>query len=102
MLTTNYVVDESATRLRYDSGLHAALAFRSMLQAAGRTGSLRILWVDPRTEAQGWDLLARSADVRLSLTDAISAAVARRSRIGRIFGFDEDFRALGFDLLPGA
>lgn len=102
MLTTNYVVDESATRLRYDSGLRAALAFRSMLQAAGRTGSLRILWVDPRTEAQGWDLLAGSADVRLSLTDAISAAVARRSRIGRIFGFDEDFRALGFELLPGA
>jgi len=46
-------------------------------------------------------LLERYPDVRLSLTDAVSAAVARTYRIKEIFSFDADFRALGFVVRPG-
>ena len=38
LLTSNLVVTETATRLRYDAGLPAALAFRGLL--AGRTSPL--------------------------------------------------------------
>jgi predicted nucleic acid-binding protein len=44
--------------------------------------------------------LAYYADIPLSLTDATSAAVARRSKANEVFGFDRHFRALGFDLQP--
>lgn len=99
-LTTNYVVDETATRLRYDAGLAAALAFRGALDRSLSERRLRVGWIDPRLEREGWDLMERHADVELSLTDATSAAVARRAKVSEVFGFDTDFRAFGFQLRP--
>lgn len=101
-LTTNYVIDETATRLRSDAGLDAALAFRRALDRATAERRLRIAWIDARLERQGWAILERFADVALSLTDATSAVVARRAKAQEVFGFDADFRALGFDLQPVA
>jgi len=99
-LTTNYVVDETATRLRYDVGLPAALAFRDALRRAIAEQRLRLRWIDPRLEREAWALLEKHPKLELSLTDAASAVVARRAKSKEIFGFDSDFRALGFDLRP--
>ncbi len=100
LLTTNYVVDETATRLRYDVDLSAALAFREMLDRATALRRVRTAWIDAGMEREAWALLERHADVKLSLTDATSAVVARKAKVGIVFGFDGDFRALGFDLRP--
>ncbi len=100
LLTSNYVVDESATRLRYDVGLPAALALRSRLDQAVERGFARVAWVDPRSEAEAWGLMESHPDLKLSLTDATSAVVCRRAKVETVFGFDGDFRALGFQLVP--
>jgi predicted nucleic acid-binding protein len=102
LVTTNYVVDETATRLRYGAGLDAALGYRQMLEASVSQRRLRIAWVDESLEREGWRLLEQYRDVVLSLTDAITGALARRSRIDEIFGFDRDFEALGLLVLPGS
>lgn len=101
LVTNNYVVDETATRLRYGLGLQAALAYRAMLLAAVKTARLRIAWVDERAEAEAWQILEQYADVKLSLTDAACAVTARAARISEVFGCDSDFEALGFTVLPG-
>lgn len=101
LLTNNYVVDETATHLRYGLGLSAALDFRRMLLTAAATPRLRIAWVDERSEAEAWRLLERYRDVKLSLTDATCAVTARGARITEVFGCDSDFEALGFVVLPG-
>jgi len=100
LVTTNYVVAETAAHLRYGAGLASALAFKSLLERAAAKDRLRIVWIDPRLEAEGWSLLRQHANVRLSLTDATSAAVARHRRVREIFGFDRDFEALGFTVTP--
>ena len=94
------VVDETATRLRYDVGLPAALAFRDAVAEAGKAGLLRIVWIDARTQAEAWALMASRPRLELSLTDCTSAVVARRNKVKRVFGFDDDFEALGFELVP--
>ena len=99
-LTSNYVVDETATRLRYDVGLQAALALRATLAQMSAAGRIRVVWIDERLDAEGWRIMEQYADVRLSLTDATSAAIARASRIGEVFGFDARFQALGFNVVP--
>lgn len=99
-LTTNYVIDETATRLRYDAGLEAAVAFRRAVERAVAERRLRVVWIDARLEREGWDILERYADIPLSLTDATSVAVARGSKATEVFGFDRHFRALGFDVQP--
>jgi predicted nucleic acid-binding protein len=93
-------MDETATHLRYALGLPAALAFHRAVERAVAEGLLRLRWIDPRLEREAWELLERYRDVPLSLTDATSAAVARRAKVREVFGFDSDFRALGFDLQP--
>ncbi len=100
LVTSNYVTDETATRLRYDVGLPAALGFRDATDAAVRARRLRLAWVDQAIEREAWETMERFADVGLSLTDATSAVLARRAKIERIFGFDGDFRGLGFDVQP--
>jgi uncharacterized protein len=102
LTTTNYVVDETATRLRYDIGLHAALAFRRAVVELSERERLQMVWIDPRLESEAWSLLEEFADVTLSLTDATTAVVARRRRIRTIFGFDADFRALGLAVEPAS
>lgn len=101
LVTTNYVVDETATRLRYGAGLDAALAYRRVLDDSISQRRLRIAWIDESVEREGWRVLEQYRDVGLSLTDATTGAVARRSRITEIFGFDRDFEALGLVVLPG-
>jgi predicted nucleic acid-binding protein len=101
LLTNNYVVDETATRLRYGLGLAAALGYRQMLLAAVAARRLRIAWIDERSEGEAWRLLEQYADVKLSLTDAACAVTARAARITEVFGCDSDFEALGFVVLPG-
>jgi predicted nucleic acid-binding protein len=100
LLTTNYVTDETATRFRYDLGLEVALAFRDLLLKAEAKRRVRVIWIGRELEDEAWRLLARYADVQLSLTDATTAAVARARRVNEIFGFDQDFRALGMAVEP--
>jgi predicted nucleic acid-binding protein len=102
LVTTNYIVDETATRLRYGGGLDAALAYRRMLDDSVKARRLRIAWVDESTEREAWRVLEQYRDVTLSLTDATTAVAARRAHIAEIFGFDRDFEALGLLVLPGS
>jgi uncharacterized protein len=102
LVTTNYIVDETATRLRYGAGLDAALAYRRMLDDSVKARRLRITWIDETIERESWRVLEQYRDVTLSLTDATTAVTARRTRIEEIFGFDRDFEALGMLVLPGA
>lgn len=101
MITSSDVLDETTTRLRYDVGLKAALAFRGAVDAASRQHLLRVIWVDAAVHQRAWTVLVRNPDVELSFTDATSAAVARDLGVKTVFGFDGDFRALGFELIPG-
>lgn len=52
LLTNNYVVDETATRLRNGIGPAAALGFRQMLLDAVAARRLRITWIDEKAEAE--------------------------------------------------
>ena len=80
LVTSNYVTDETATRLRYDIGLTAALRFRDSMEAAVAARRLRLAWVDQAIEREAWSTMERFADVGLSFTDATSAALPAEPR----------------------
>lgn len=100
LVTSSDVIDESATRLRYDAGLEAALAFRDAVAQAEKSRLLRVLPVDAAVQQKAYSLWERHSQLVLSLTDATSAILARSLSIKTVFGFDADFRALGFTLTP--
>jgi predicted nucleic acid-binding protein len=100
LLTSNLVVSETATRLRYDAGLPAAIAFRELLEAAVEAGRLIVRHADAELDARAFDLMARYPDLNLSFTDCIGAVTASEGRAAGVFGLDNDFRVLGFALEP--
>lgn len=100
LVTSSDVIDETATRLRYDAGLPAALDFRDAVTKAEKTRQLRVLPVDAAVQQKAFALWEKFPRVTLSLTDATSAVLARSLNIDTVFGFDRGFRALGFALVP--
>lgn len=100
LLTSNLVIAETATRLRYDAGLPAALRFRGLVDEAIEAGRLLVRHSDAELEAKAWDVMARYVDLRLSFTDCVGGVTAREASAAAVFGLDADFRVLGFALEP--
>lgn len=100
LVTSEPVVAETATRLRYDAGLAAAQAFHAILQDATGAGSLRIVESDPELRRLTFGWMRRFDGLRLSYADCFGATVAEQQRVDAVLGLDDDFRVLGFALEP--
>ena len=99
-VTSNLVIAETATRLRYDEGLPATLRFREFLDRVTTVGRLAVRYADAELDAKAWAVMERYADRTLSFADCIGAVVAREARAAAVFGLDADFTVLGFALEP--
>jgi predicted nucleic acid-binding protein len=100
LVTSEPVVAETVTRLRYDVGLPAVRAFRALVEQAGDRGTLVVRESDVKLRAAAFDVLNRFADLRLSYADAVGAAIAEQRRVDAVLGLDHDFRIMGFTLEP--
>lgn len=100
LLTTNYVLSEAYTRVRYDDGHAKALAFDAIIQEMTRKRQLRIRWVNPAIHAAALEIFRKYADHDFSIADCASFVVAREKRVHEVFGFDRHFVTMGFTLRP--
>lgn len=100
LITTNYVLAESYTRIRCDDGHTKALAFDTLVREMIRRRQLSIGWITPAIHEEAMELFRRYSDHRFSIADCASFVVARRKKIREVFGFDNDFVAMGFVLRP--
>jgi predicted nucleic acid-binding protein len=100
LLTSNLVLAETTTRLRYDAGLRAAVAFRALVDEAVGGGRLTVRYADAELDARAWDVMEQYADRALSFVDCVGAMTAREARAAAVFGLDADFSVLGFALEP--
>jgi predicted nucleic acid-binding protein len=101
LVTSDPVIGETTTRLRYDAGLPSVTAFVRIVEDAVAAGALRIRDTDPKLRRAAFDIMSAYADLSLSYVDCVGAAVAREIRADAVFGLDRDFRAMGFLLEPG-
>lgn len=99
-VTSSDVIDETITRLRYDGGLKQAQRFRQQLEALEQRQRLSIVWRDRELHSAACEALDRFPDVALSFTDAVTVAVVVKRRCDAVFGFDQDFAAVGLVLVP--
>ena len=97
--TSNYIVAETITRLRRTARHHAAAQWTKAVFESRQTTRH---YVDAETELEAVQVFERYRDHFLSFTDCTTIVLLRRLRLDRIFSFDQDFRRLGYALLPGA
>ena len=93
LVTTEWVLAEAVTLLKARGAVDYALALGETIQA-GRLGHL--VESTPERRRRAWDLFVRYRDRRVGWVDCASFAVMEELRLGRFFGFDEDFARAGF------
>ena len=101
LLTTDYVIDETATHLRYKVNHSIAVQFLNLIENSKVTGRLTVAEIDS-VLFQTADRLFRQYDTaELSFTDCTSFAVCQQHNISEAFAFDQDFTIIGI-ILHGA
>ena len=96
LLTSDYVVDETITWLRYRVGHAAAVDFGEMTRRSQLTEVTPINL--PLLDA-AWDIFKKYADQEFSFTDCTSFALMQAVHVNRVFSFDHHFRVMGFTVL---
>jgi predicted nucleic acid-binding protein len=100
LLTSNYVLTETYTWLRYHASHRYAVRFHKMVTSAEKLRTLEILWVDRALADAAWEIFERYSHQLLSFTDCTSFVLARRVKVKEVFAFDEDFTVMGFVMRP--
>ena len=96
-MTSDYVVDETLTTIRFRLGLDAAEAWWDQIDGSSR---LRIEVVDETRAERARSLFFRYRDKDFSFTDCSSFAIMRELRIRRALTLDHHFRQMGFEVVP--
>lgn len=96
LITSDMVVAESVTRLRYDFGLPAALGLLTAVDLLLESRSASILFVNEPLwlEALAW--FRRYADQRFSMVDCTSFAIMQSLGITDALTADRHFASAGF------
>ena len=97
LYTSNYVMAETVTRLRRTAGHHVAWRWAHELP---QSHLLRVHYADQELDAEALHIFHKYADQELSFTDCVTVALMQRLHLERVFAFDEDFRKLGYLLVP--
>lgn len=99
LMTTDFVVDETLTLIRFRLGIVAANAWWQQIN-----GSARLRWerVESDRFERARDLFFQYRDKDLSFTDCTSIAVMREFRLTTVMTTDRHFHQVGFDVLPAA
>jgi len=99
LVTSNYVLDETYTRLRYDTGLEAAITFHNLVMESALNGDLLLERINEKIEEIAWNIFVSYQDQDFSYTDCTSFALCGEIGIKRAFAFDKHFSVMGFILI---
>ena len=99
LITTDFVVDETLTLIRFRLGLAAADLWWQQID-----GSARLRWerVENDRFERARHLFFQYRDKDLSFTDCASFAVMRELKLTTVITTDRHFRQVGFDVVPAA
>lgn len=99
-VTTNFVLTETITLIRYHIGHTAAVQFWQQIRELIATGLIEYIYIDTMLEEVAWQIFERYHDQNFSFTDCTSFAVMRKAGLIEVFTGDDHFRIMGFQLKP--
>ena len=92
LLTTDYVIDETVTRLRYDTNHTLAVEFLNRIELLEETEILTIAEIDKNIFEQAKALFRQYDSVQLSFTDCTSFVICRANHISEALRLTAIFR----------
>ncbi|HEY4001051.1 MAG TPA: type II toxin-antitoxin system VapC family toxin [Candidatus Xenobia bacterium] len=97
LLTTNFILDEAITLVRYRLGHSVAVAFAEPVR---RQVAVSLVGIVASHEDAAWDIFVKHKDKAWSFTDCTSFAVMQELHMKTAFSFDRDFEQFGFSRVP--
>lgn len=97
IITSDYIIDETLTRIRYSVGHNEAIEWGSDILASKVVEKMEI---GSEIFEYSWEIFQTYNDKKLSFTDCTSFALMKKKGIEKVFSFDSDFERIGFVLLP--
>ena len=98
--TSNDIVDETTTRLLYDTDFKITQRFINLVKDGIKVNSLIQLWIDEEIQSEAFDLVQKFKEHKLSLTDATTIALVKKFNIESVISLDSDFVKVGVNTLP--
>ena len=97
LVTTNFVIDETITLIRYRLEWRQAHEFG---HAAWKGEIAQLVRVGPKDQQAAWRIFSDYEDKTFSFTDCTSFAIMRRLGIETAVALDRDFRSFGLTCIP--
>ncbi len=97
IMTSDYIIDETLTRIRYAVGHREAVEWGKDILSSKVVEKSE---VGKEIFGLAWELFETYEDKKLSFTDCTSFALMKKRSIEKAFSFDEDFERMGFILFP--
>ena len=95
-VTTNFVLGETLTLIRYNLHHVAAVKFRRTLDRLITARLVQFVRIGEDHEATAWRIFERYTDQEFSYTDCTSFAVMRALKLTHVFTGDSHFATMGF------
>lgn len=100
LLTSDYVLDETLTRLRQNANLEVAEKYWQAVRDAEKIGRLIVLSIDNSVREAAFEIFRKYRDQDFSFTDCTSFVLAQREQVDVVFAFDKHFRHFGLIVQP--
>jgi len=95
LITSEYIIDESVTLIRYRVSHKAAVIFGDSLI---NSNIVKILDIINEDRLKAWELFKKYEDKDFSFTDCTSFVLMTKLRLQKAFTFDEHFKRIGFEM----
>lgn len=97
LITSDYIIDETLTRIRFKVGHILAVSWGRNIHSSK---IIELQRVDEMIFEDALAIFEKYNDKQLSFTDCTSFALMKSMGIDDVFTFDEDFRKMGFNIVP--
>jgi predicted nucleic acid-binding protein len=97
IITSDYIIDETLTRIRYSAGHKEAVKWGKDILASRVVEKIE---VGKELFELAWEIFETYKDKKLSFTDCTSFAFMKKRGVEKVFSFDKDFENMGFLLMP--
>lgn len=97
LITTNFIVDETVTRIRNLLGVQAAHGAGTEILTSAK---YKVVTIDEHICLKALEKLQKYSDKLLSFTDCTSFVVMEQMKIKTALAFDDDFVKVGFQVAP--
>jgi len=99
-VTTNYVLSETVTLMRYKMYHSVAVEFWNTMQKLTEMGLVELIRVTETHEVTAWTIFEKYSDQDFSFVDCTSFAVMQDIGVSDAFTADHHFATMGFVLVP--